>query len=185
MRKLAILGGFALLGALTGSVVAKMTPAKYVSLAVVRLGPGTMTAPRFLNAAWTQELLGRIVESERLYGYDTESDVHSPNGPIHRLRLAIEIERLGTSSDFAISYMDSEPRRTQRVTTNLIDLLSLMAARVDRRFEILTPPSLPGAPSSPNPRKLATIGATGGLLCGAGVLAFVSRRRPKLPGNSA
>jgi hypothetical protein len=178
MRKLAILGGFALLGALTGSVVAKMTPAKYVSLAVVRLGPGTMTAPRFLNAAWTQELLGRIVESERLYGYDTESDVHSPNGPIHRLRLAIEIERLGTSSDFAISYMDSEPRRTQRVTTNLIDLLSLMAARVDRRFEILTPPS-------PNPRKLATIGATGGLLCGAGVLAFVSRRRPKLPGNSA
>src|SRR5215467_1475828 len=120
-RTLKIVVAGAALGGLVAGVVALRTPTMYVSSSVVRLrtpnpppnpSASAIRAGDFLYSAFRdQDSLGNIVKREKLYEYH-DGQLHSLNGRIHQMRLAMQIEPAKESSldgSFKFSFSDEDP----------------------------------------------------------------------------
>jgi hypothetical protein len=180
MRRVFIVGGVTLVGALCGAAIASLLPQKYTSSAVVRFSSRAIDQPRFINAAWSEESLTKIIETERLYNYDPHG-VHSPNGPIHKLRKTTVMRPTRILGDVALSYTDADPRRAQRVLSALVGLVDHRSVGVSPQVVVIVPPNLPT--SSAGFGRLVLALTSGAVVCVSAVFLtwFAGRQRLSAP----
>jgi hypothetical protein len=197
-RTLKIAISAAVLGGIVAGILALRTPAKYVSSAVVRLhttGPpsnaseAALRVVDFVHSAFhDQDSLGSIVKRERLYEYH-DGQLHSLDGRIHKMRLAMEIGLAGEApldGSFRFSFSDEDPRRAQRILKELIAQMAKTSSDTPgTHLEIVDPPTYPLTSSSPNRLFVAGAGVAIGLVAGTLaaklidlLLAWASRSRP-------
>jgi hypothetical protein len=159
--KIAVAG--AALGGLVAGVVAFRTHVKYVSSSVVRLhtpnpppnpSAAALQVVDFLYSAFRdQDSLGNIVRREKLYEYH-DGQLHSLNGRIHQMRLAMQIgpaKQSPLDGSFMFNFSDEDPARAQRILYELIDQMAKTALNTPgTSLETLDSPTHPLTPTSPS-----------------------------------
>lgn len=185
---LCVAGICAVLGFLIGGTIALRLPLTYISTASIRFS--TSEAPRdqdsfrvqlktFVHETFRDEdTLGNIVRKEKLYGYQSEADVHSLDGRINKMRLAIQYGPANyADGTVAIAFADRDAGRSQRILARLLEIMAnASATEPGTRLEILTSPTLPSKPNGPNRMLFASFGIAIGLFVGLaadGVLCLI------------
>ena len=167
------IAGLAAAGAVLGLTVAWLIPSEYVSTAVVRYNPG-IDARTLSQTALTDQALGEIIRSEKLYAKET-AHVGSQE-LVHRMRARdLQIRDLQTDMAWEISFRDTDPRRAQRVTDRVIATI-VNPGTLHTTREVIDPANLPSRPAFPNRTTIVMIGAIAGLTLGIGASGI---RRPQ------
>jgi hypothetical protein len=188
----------AVLGGIVAGIMALRTPARYVSSAVVRLrasdpprnaSEAALRVVDFVHSAFhDQDTLGIIVKREGLYEYH-DGQLHSLDGRIHKMRLAMEI---GTADhdpldgSFRFSFSDENPARAQRILKELIARMAKTSGDTPgTQFETVDPPTYPVTSSGPSRPLVTGAGVAIGLVAGTVaaklvdlLLAWAARKRP-------
>jgi hypothetical protein len=178
-RTLKIVVGASVLGGIAGGILALRTPPRYVSSAVVRLhttdppsnaSEAALRVVDFVHSAFhDQDSLGSIVKRERLYEYH-DGQLHSLDGRIHKMRLAMEIGLAGEApldGSFRFGFSDEDPARAQRILKELIVQMAKTSGDTPgTNLEMVDPPTYPLTSTSPGRLLVTGAGVAIGLVAG-------------------
>ena len=157
------ISGFAAAGMAIGITMAVLLPDEYVSTAVLRAADGEKMQAA-LQAAFSDASLSDVIERNQLYRSDRRWGTIEP--VIGRMRnRAIRVQAVtladGRTRAFTLSFQYTDRYKTQAATR---DLVSRIVAGMPA--EVLDPPSMPAAPSSPNRLLIIAFGVVAGMVLG-------------------
>lgn len=170
------IGGFAAAGMVLGITIAAILPDEYISTAVLRAADGEKMEAA-LRAALSDASLNDVIERNQLYRSELRSGAMGQTiGKMRNTAIRVQTVTLPDAHTraFTVSFRYTDRYRAQAVTRDLVArILGGMPA------EVLDPPSMPEAPSSPNRVQIAVFGiVAGGLL---GIAASRFRRQTAAP----
>ena len=163
------IGGFAAAGMVLGTTIAMLVPDEYISTAVLRAADGNKMQEA-LQAAFSDASLNDVIERNHLYSSELRPGAMGQT--IGKMRkTAIRVQTV-TPPDtrtpaFALSFQYTDRYKAQAATRDLV-------ARIvgEMPAEVLDPPSMPEAPSSPNRLQIAIFGVVAGGLLGMAASRF-------------
>ncbi len=166
------IGGFATAGMVLGITIAVLLPDEYVSTAVLRASDGEKMEAA-LQAAFSDASLSDVIERNQLYRSDRRSGAMGQAiGKMRNTAIRVQMVTLPDAHTraFTLSFQYTDRYKAQAATRDLVArIVGGMPA------EVLDPPSMPQAPTSPNRLQIALFGIVAGVLLGMAASRF---RRP-------
>ena len=151
-----------LAGVIIGGVVAMRTPALYASSALIRLDARNVTD---VAPGRTQELHVSLEKAVSASGT-------APTATSVTLRRTDAVQ-----TTFEVSYADRDPLEARRGAERLVTALATGNRELGKSAEVVDSPALPVALIGPDYAATMVAGGAVGLVAGAIVVLFVSRRR--------
>ena len=163
------IGGFAAAGMALGITIAVLLPDEYISTAVLRTtDDGKMQAA--LQAAFSDASLSDVIERNQLYRSDRRSGAMGQAiGKMRNTAIRVQTVTLPDAHTraFTLSFQYTDRYKAQAATRDLVTrIVGGMPS------EVLDPPSMPLAPSSPNRIQIALFGIVAGGLLGMAASRF-------------
>lgn len=172
---LRLIAAFAVAGMAIGLTIAMSIPDRFVSMAVLR----TSETDKFgaaLRTALSDASIDDVIMKYELYPAERRSmPIAQVIGKMRNTAIQVRIVELPADTQaraFTVAFAYTDRYKAQMVTQELVARISGTV-----RAEVLDPPSMPMAPSSPNRLQIGAFGLFAGTLLG---LAASRLRRPPL-----
>jgi uncharacterized protein involved in exopolysaccharide biosynthesis len=164
--------GFAAAGMVFGITISVLLPDEYISTAVLRAADDSKMQAA-LQTAFSDASLSDVIERNQLYRSDRRSGAMGPViGKMRNTGIRVQTVTMADrrTRAFVLSFRYTDRYKAQSATRDLV-------ARVvgGTPAEVLDPPSMPQAASSPNRMQIALFGIVAGGLLGMAASRF---RRP-------